>query len=295
VSTPGAAEIFDLGYQPYEGERTGRWARRRAIWRDGVRVSLGLGRGTTAKVAPWLLISFALVPMVVLVVLAAFLGSVPTSPDDFELPSYADYFDFAIVPLALFAAVVAPLLLCSDRRDGVLALYGARPIAPRDYTGSRWAAFFTVAAAVTCLPEAILFVWNALDARQTGPWLKDNWDIVPRFLIAGATVAAALTTLSLLAASFTARRTYATIAALAVLFIGSAIGGIAEDNFTGRVAETVSLVALPQVLTDAVHWIFGDPVANPPVSGGVSTLWVAVLTVVLAGWLLRRTNSLVRG
>ena len=67
------------------------------------------------------------VPMVVLVVLAAFLGSVPTSPDDFELPSYAEYFEYALLPLGLFAAVVAPLLLCPDRRDGVLSLYAARP------------------------------------------------------------------------------------------------------------------------------------------------------------------------
>ena len=57
VSTAGRAEIFDLGYQGYDGERTSRWRRRRAIWRDGVRISLGLGRGTGAKVAPWVLIA----------------------------------------------------------------------------------------------------------------------------------------------------------------------------------------------------------------------------------------------
>ena len=58
--------------------------------------------------------------MAVLVVLAAFLGSVPSDSDDFSLPTYAEYYEFAIVPLVLFAAVVAPLLLCPDRRDGVL-------------------------------------------------------------------------------------------------------------------------------------------------------------------------------
>ena len=41
----------------------------------------------------------------------------------------------AIVPLGLFAAVVAPLLVCPDRRDGVLSLYAARPITPLDYVG----------------------------------------------------------------------------------------------------------------------------------------------------------------
>ena len=123
--------------------------------------------------------------MVVLVVIAAFLGSAPTSADDFELPSYAEYYEFAIVPLGLFAAVVAPLLLCPDRRDGVLSLYAARPITPLDYVGARWAAFFTVPLVAAWLPEAILFAWNALDARDTGTLLDDNWDVVPRFLAAG--------------------------------------------------------------------------------------------------------------
>ena len=234
VSTLGPAEIFDLGYQPYEGERRGRWPRRRAIWRDGIRTSLGLGRGTAAKIAPWLLIGLALVPMVVLVVLAAFLGSVPTSADDFELPSYAEYFDYALLPLGLFAAVVAPLLLCPDRRDGVLSLYAARPITPRDYIGARWAAFFTVAVLVVCVPELVLFIWNALDAGDFGSWFEDNWDTAPRFLLAGTAVAAVYTTLTLFIASFTARRAYATIATLAVLFIGSAIGQHRRGELPGR-------------------------------------------------------------
>ena len=117
----GPAEVFDLGYRGYDGERTGRRARRNAIWRDGIRISLGLGRGVGAKVAPWLLLALALVPMVVLVVVAAFVGPA-TNPDDFELPSYGDYYGYAMVPLALFAAVVAPLLICPDRNDRVLSL-----------------------------------------------------------------------------------------------------------------------------------------------------------------------------
>jgi ABC-2 type transport system permease protein len=295
VSSSERAEIFDLGYQRYEGERTGRWPRRRAIWRDGVRISLGLGRGTSAKIAPWLLIAFALVPAAVLIVLAAFLGSVPTNPDDFELPSYAEYYAFAIVPLGLFASVVAPLLVCPDRRDGVLSLYGARPITPLDYVASRWTAFLTVIVAVACLPEAALFVWNALDAQSTGTWFRENWDVVPRFLAAGLLSGAALTSLALLAASFTARRAYATIGAVAVLFIGSAIGGIAEDNFTGSISDALSLAALPVVIVDSARWIFADEELGRPVSGSTSAIFLVGVTVVFSALLLWRTTRLVRG
>ena len=291
--TSGPAEIFDLGYHGYEGERTRRSARRGAIWRDGIRISLGIGRGAGAKVAPWLLLGLALVPMVVLVVVAAFVGPA-TNPDDFELPSYGDWYEWAMVPLGLFAAVVAPLLICPDRRDRVLSLYAARPITPLDYVGARWAAFGTVMLGAALAPEAVLFTWNALDAEKPGTFLAHSWDVVPRFAAAAAVVAAVLTTLALLVSSFATRRAYATVAMLAVLFIGSAIGGIAEDDFSGGAADAVSLVSLPQSLVDSVHWIFGDEL-DRPVSGGVALLWLLGLTVVLAAWLVRRTNRLVRG
>jgi ABC-2 type transport system permease protein len=294
-SGTGPAEIFDLGYQGYDGERTGRWMRRRAIWRDGVRISLGLGRGTSAKIAPWLLIGLALAPMAVLIVLAAFLGSVPTDPDDFELPSYAEYYEFAIIPLALFAAIVGPLLVCPDRRDGVLTLYGARPITATDYLGSRWTAFLTVAALVAWIPEAVLWVWNLLDARETDAWLRDNWDVVPRFLLAGFTVAVVLTTLGLFVSTFTTRRAYAAIATVAVLFIGGAIGGIGRDSFDGTLADVLSQADLLQAIIDATHWMFGEEIDAESVPGYVSALWLLVLTVVLAAWMQRRTEKVVRG
>lgn len=291
--TTGPAEIFDLGYRGYEGERTGRWRRRRAIWRDGVRISLGLGRGAGAKFASWLLIGLALVPMVVLVVVAAFLSPAQEAAEDFELPTFADYYEWAILPLALFAAVVAPLLICPDRRDGVLSLYAARPITPTDYVGSRWAAFATVCLIGAWMPEAVLFTWNALDAPSTGSWLSDNWDVVPRFLAAGTAVAVPLTTLSLFTASFTDRRAYAAVATLAVLLVGGATGGIVQENFEGSIADVGSLADLLQVSLDTVAWIFGKE-HDGPLGGWAYGAWLAGVTIVLAAWLLKRTRQLVR-
>jgi ABC-2 type transport system permease protein len=292
--TVGPGEVFDLGYRGYEGPRAGRWSRRRAIWRDGVRIALGLGRGVGAKLTSWVLIGLALVPMLVLVTVSAFLDPVEAAAQDFELPSYADYYEWVAVPLGHLAAVVAPLLVCPDRRDGVLALYASRPITPADYVGSRWAAFLTVLAGAAWLPEAILFASNALDARNPGSWLADNWDVVPRFLAAGAIAALLLTTLSLFAASFTTRRAYAAVAVIAVILVGSAVGRIAEENFSGSLSDALSLASLPHALADSVHWTFGDPL-DRPVPGWASTLWLAGLTAVLGLGLVRRTEKLVRG
>jgi hypothetical protein len=49
-----------------------------------------------------------------------------------NLPSHADFYGIASIVLFVFAAIVAPELLCRDRRDGVIHLYLVRPL-----TGSR--------------------------------------------------------------------------------------------------------------------------------------------------------------
>lgn len=292
--TTGPAEVFDLGYRPYEGGRTSRWRRRQAIWRDGLRISLGLGRGAGAKIAPWLLIALALVPVLVVIVIASFASSLSGDTSELDLPSYAEYYEFAIVPIGLFAAIVAPLLLCPDRRDGVLSLYAARPITPTDYVAARWASFLTVSAAAAWLPEALLFGWNALDAPSTGSWLGDNWDVVPRFLLAGAALAVVFTTLSLFAASFTTRRAYAAVGTVAALFVGGAIGGIAQDSFSGGLSDALSLADLLQAVIDTVHLTFGDELVDRPLSGAVSALWLTGLTAALGIGLLLRTKRLFR-
>ena len=153
--------------------------------------------------------------------------------------------------------------------------------------GARWASFFTVSAAVACVPEAVLFLWNLLDARDTDAWLEDNWDVVPRFLLGLAI--AAVHALALLVASFTPARVRGD-RTLAVLFIGAAIGGLAAT--TSRQARRRALARDVLQGCDTAHWLFGDD--DRPVAGWVSALWLAALSVVCGALLLRRT-TLVRG
>ena len=189
---------------------------------------------------------------------------------------------------------MAPLLLCPDRRDGVLSLYSARPITPADYVGGRLAAGLAVTGATAWFPALVLMVWNLLDADSAGTWLREDWDVLPRLLAAGLMLAAPFTTLALLCASFTARRAYAAVATLAVLFVGGAVGGIAEGDFRGRVADAVSLVNLPQTISDAVHWVYGDEVFGRPFSGAVSAAFLLAATAAFALALFARTRAVMR-
>jgi len=106
--TAGAGEVFDLGYKRYEGPREGRARSRKALWLNGVRTAIGLGRGWQSKVLPGLLFIAVMIPALVMALTAAAAG-----PFD-ELPTHADYYRIVSVILFLFAATIAPELPASS-------------------------------------------------------------------------------------------------------------------------------------------------------------------------------------
>jgi ABC-2 type transport system permease protein len=276
---PEGAEVFDLGYARHDGARTGLWTRRRAIWRDGVRAALGLGRGIGAKVAPWALLALALMPALILSVVSVAADSLGVS-EQVDLPSFAEYFEYAVLPSALLAAVVAPELLCADRRQGVIALYAVRPIGPLDYAGARMAAFLTVGALGLWVPQTLLFLTETLQADDPLAWLGDNWDVLPRFLAAGLLMTAVFGSLALLAATFTTRRAFATVGTLAVVFVGSALSGIARSAVSGTPEDVLGLFGLLEVVPGATHWLLGSTPVDAQLGAGVSALWSLVLVAV---------------
>ena len=71
--------VFDLGYKPHDGERLGTPGAFRATVKDGLRRVLGLRRKARKKILPFFLLGVALLPAVVFVGLAFFLGEF--SPD----------------------------------------------------------------------------------------------------------------------------------------------------------------------------------------------------------------------
>ena len=48
-----AGTVFDIGYQRYTGVREGRMRAMRSVYKDGIRIALGLGRGPRAKALPF--------------------------------------------------------------------------------------------------------------------------------------------------------------------------------------------------------------------------------------------------
>src|SRR6185503_13203048 len=127
--------VFDIGYQSYTGKREGRGRSRKAIFKDGVRTSLGLGRGGKAKILPWFFIGVlsAIALVMALVAGAADRIAGPGAAARLNLPSHSDFNGIASIIMFVFAAVVGPDLLSPDRRSGVINLYLVRPLTGTDY------------------------------------------------------------------------------------------------------------------------------------------------------------------
>ena len=225
------AELYDIGYQRYDGPREGRMRAARAVWVNGVRVALGLGRPMLAKVFPWLFLLFALLMSVVMTIIASLAEGIA------DIPGPGGYYQIVSFLLVLYAAVVAPELLCPDRRDGVISLYLVRPLTQTDYLAARWLAFFAITLGILYIGQATLFVGLTLASADAWDYVKDNWLDVPRFLGAGVLFAAFATTLPFVAAAFTTRRAYAAAFVIGLFVVSSVTAAIlteCDEEFQGR-------------------------------------------------------------
>ena len=298
---PRGGTVFDIGYQRYTGVREGRGRSRRALFKDGVRIALGLGRGPRAKVLPWFFVAvLAAIGLVMALVAGAADRLVgPGAAERLDLPSHADYYGIASIILFVFAAVVAPELLCRDRREGVINLYLVRPLTGSDYVASRWAAFFSVVTAAAWLPQVIL--WLGLSMGDPAPveYIERHWLDVPRFLAAGLVMAAYTTTLALLTASFTTRRAYASVFLVGLFVITTPFTAGLAQEIGGTAGQWISMFNLTNIPVHVNDVIFGEvseltedaPARELPAWVRVS--WYAAWTLVPAAvlwWRYRRLS-----
>ena len=212
--TQAQGEIFDIGYQHYDGPRGGRLRAVWALWVNGFRTTLGLGRGALAKLLPFGMLIATVAPAAGILILATILG-----PEEDLIPSHEDYYELIAILLLLFSAIIAPELLIPDRRSGVINLYLVRPLTAMDYVAARWAAFLALSLILVYSGQVFLLIGFLLTAGDPVDYLRDNWLDIPKFLAAGALVALFVTTIPLAVSAFTTRRAYAAAVVIAVFVI----------------------------------------------------------------------------
>ncbi len=296
--------VFDIGYQSYVGPREGRSRARWAVYKDGLRSALGLGRGPRAKVIPWFFITILGVIGLVMALIAGAVNTYvgPNAAEVLDLPSHSDYYGIASIVFFVFAAVGGPEMLCPDRRDGVINLYLVRPLTGSDYISARWLAFFTVMLSVAWLPQILLLAGLTLSDANPGDYLLENWLDIPRLLTAGLAMAAYPTSLALFSASFTTRRAYASVFLVGLFVITTPFTtGLASqlaEDYEGTAGAWVSMFNLSNIPVHVNDLIFGEVSLITSVapagefSGWILIGWYLLWTLVPAGLLWMRYRKL---
>ena len=129
IEAGGHGAVYDRGYRPYDGPRGRRGAATFALYKASMRRALGIRRSWRQKVAPFVLLGVVTIPAIVNVGIG-YVTRDQLLEDRIEIITYRDYVGVSSA-LLLFVALVAPDVMCPDRRQHVLPLMFARPLTGR--------------------------------------------------------------------------------------------------------------------------------------------------------------------
>jgi ABC-2 type transport system permease protein len=263
----GDAQIIDRGYRSYDGERTGVWGAMTAVVRHSLQRALGLRRTLWAKVFPLMSVALAYVPAIVFVGIVALLPRSQTA--DLLLPSYGDYYGFVISAIMLFTASVAPEVMCTDRRTGMLGVYLASPLDRSTYLAAKALAIAAAVSLVCVGPPLLMLVANIL--QSTGPeGMADIASTAVDVLVTGLALTLLFTGLTMGVTSLTDRKFVATASIVLLYLLSLSIAGTltaagAPEGATG-IAPT--LLALEQA--QRIHGEYSPIMPTVP----AATIWL---------------------
>lgn len=282
--------IYDRGYRSYEGARRGPGGARKAVFREGVRRLLGLGRKARSKLFPWSLIAVALIIPLVYVAIAWAIGDLAEAIGG-VVPTYGELFDQYSQIALIFIAFAGPTLLIPDRTRGVLSVYFSRPLTVDGYLVGKFAAYSTIVGGIYIVPQAILHIGLGLIAAEGFfGYMADNLDVlwkVPVITLGFVLLHGGL----VFGLSSVIKRTgIAAVSFLGVLTAGGAIAGISSrTDFPGsRWLSLFDLGQHPRIIRDE---LFRPTVEYPAQAAGFET-WVSIVVILAvflaAAWFVRR-------
>lgn len=253
-----AARLIEGGYRRYDGPRSGTPGAMRSVARHTAQRALGLRRSARYKLLPVLAATLAYVPAVVYAGLAAILPDRLLVND--VLPTYAEYYFFITSAIVVFTAFVAPEVLCTDRRTGMLGLYLASPLTRATYLLSKAIAVMSVLALVTLGPPLFLLVAYVLEgAGPDGPVAVAVLTV--RIVAAGTLLSLFFGSLSMAVSSVTDRKA----AASATIVILLLLTGVVTESLVAQAGASASLLLanLLGLPFEAVLRVFGEATESP--------------------------------
>ncbi len=271
--------VYDRGYRPYEGARGRRAAATAALFRASVRRALGLRRSWRQKVAPFTLLAVVTLPAVVNIGIGYVTRDNPVT-DRIEIITYREYVGVSSA-LLLFVAVVAPDVVCPDRRQRVLPLMFSRPLTGFDYVLAKVGAIAAIVFAFSFLPQVLLFVGNMLVSDSALDYLTGHLDVLWKVPLAVAVLAVHYAVISVAISSLTDRRIVAGASLIGLFLVTSIAAGVLVGDprpGEGSPAALINVLALPLHLRDVVF--LGELDRYSSLSGVAYGGWLALAAFV---------------
>jgi hypothetical protein len=290
----GRGAVYDRGYRPYDGKRGRRGAATVALYKASVRRALGLRRSWRQKVAPFVLLGVVTIPAVVNVGIGYVTRNRLFVADRVQIITYREYVGVSSA-LLLFVALVAPDVICPDRRQHVLPLLFARPMTGVDYVFAKLAAIASILFAFSFLPQVVLFVGNMFVSNSALSYFNGHLDVLWKVPVAVFLLAVYYAVIGVAISSLSDRRIVAGASIIGLFLVTSiASAAIVGHDFRyegGSPAALLNLLRLPLELRDLVFLghIHVEGPLNGVHNGGL--LAVVVYVGVLVGGiaiLLRR-------
>lgn len=283
--------VYDRGYRPYEGPRGMRGAATFALYKASMRRALGLRRAWRQKVAPFVLLGVVTVPAIVNVGI----GYVTRDrlADRFQIITYRQYVGVSSA-LLLFVALVAPDVMCPDRRQRVLPLMFARPLIGVDYVVAKVGAIGTILFAFSFLPQLVLFIGNMLVSNSALDYFTGHLDVLWQVPAAVIVLALYYAVIGCAISSLTDRRIVAGAAVIGLFLLTSITSGIIVGDWElegGSAAALINVLRLPLYLRDLIflgHIDTDSPLNGVSGGGALATATYLVILVAGIGVLWRR-------
>ena len=245
------ARVHDIRYRRDDGPRTGR---RAAVWsfaRWSMKRALGAGMDWRGKIGPIVVALAAFGPALVLIGLRALFADAINFDLLTEQIGFDAYAGIVGVVVLMFVAIIAPRLLCADRRDRVLPLYFSTAVSRREYLGAKLLSAFILILFVVTVPVLTLFLGNVLFAVHPLGYFQDHAADIWRIIVGGTLMALYWTPFGLALASLTGRVAFA-VAGLVATVIGSATlaGALGEVSGLRDTAGALNLLRVPVAMYD---------------------------------------------
>ena len=282
-SDAGRGAVYDRGYRPYDGPRGRRGAATLALYKASMRRALGLRRPWRQKVAPFLLLGVVTIPAIVNVGIGYVLRD---RFEPFEIVTYREYVGVSAA-LLLFVALVAPDVICPDRRQKVLPLMFARPLLGTDYVAAKVGAIASILFAFSYVPQVVLYVGNMLVSDAALDYLAGHLAVLWQVPLAVVVLSIYYAVIGCALASLTDRRIVAGASVIGLFLLTSISSGIIVGDSTvegGGYGALINVLAMPLHLRDIIFLGHVEPDgALGGVAGGGLLATACYLVVLLSG------------